>query len=98
MKDLLALIGDFLVRWGWLENGLADQPWPAEASGVRAMRNAICHRIVSAHADPASAAEPHICCRTLEGSVVTFTASEIDDAIRTLERIGGRFATTARRG
>lgn len=98
MKDLMALVGTFLVRWGWLERSLAGQPFPVEVDGVRAMRNAICHGIISAHADPASIDQPHIRCSTRQGSIVTFTAGDIDEAIRTMERVGGRNAPVNRRG
>lgn len=98
MNDLMASIGTLLVRWGWLENGLAGQPLPFEVKSVRAMRNAICHGIISAHADPTQGARSHIRCRTLEGSVVSFTVDEINDAIRTLESIGGRVAPEVCRG
>lgn len=98
MKDLMSLIGILLVRWGWLENGLAGQPLPVEANDVRAMRNAICHGIMSTSADPTSSTEPHIRCRTLEGSIVTFTAGELREAIRTVESLGGRVALATRRG
>ena len=89
MKELMALIGHLLVRWGWLEAKLAGQPPPIEIDPVRLMRNAICHGIISADADPYSGSEAHIRCRTREGSVAVYAASEIDKAISTLERVGG---------
>lgn len=89
MQYLMALIGNLLVRWGWLEQRLNGQRRPAEVDEVREIRNTICHGIVSAHANPWSAEEAYIRCRTNKGEEVVYRASQLEEAIRTLERLGG---------
>lgn len=88
LQQLMSLVGHFLLRWGGLENGLAGAPIPQSLERVRHMRNAICHRLVSAHADPTSETEAHIFCRLLNETIVRYTASDLEGAIRDLERIG----------
>lgn len=84
----MALVGHFLLRWGGLEYVLAGAAIPQDLEAVRKIRNAVCHRLVSAHADPNGEAEAHIVCRLLDETSVRYTATDLEEAIRDLERMG----------
>lgn len=88
MQELMALVGHLLLRWGWLEHGLRGAPVPDELMEVRRLRNSICHGLSEASADGVAS---FIRCREFDGTVVEFSAAELDDAIRTLERVGHRY-------
>lgn len=92
MRDLMASVGFLLLRWGWLEKVLSGGPFPAEAEAVRQMRNTICHGMEAASADPDDGRGGFIRCRTLSGASVIYSAGDLAAAIRTLERVGGRYA------
>lgn len=87
--DLLAAVGMLLLRWGVLERDLKGACLPNELAELRRMRNLICHRLYAANVDPRSGAEPFIRCCDLDGADHRFTFSELQSAIRTLERVGG---------
>jgi len=84
-QGLMALVGHLLLRWGWLEDRLNGAPVPEDLERVRRIRNAICHRVVAAHADPLGDGIAYITCRFLDGSVAQYSALELDEAIRELE-------------
>jgi hypothetical protein len=92
IRDLMASVGYLLLYWGLLEKGLKGGPLPAEAEPVRQMRNAICHGMEAARADPDDDREAHIRCRTASGAVVTYSADDLDKAVGVLAGIGGRYA------
>ena len=85
-QTLMALVGHFLLRWGWLEDSLRGRPVPAELDSIRRIRNAISHRMVAAHADPHGTGAAFVTCRLSDATVVQFSASELEEAIRVLER------------
>ena len=91
MRDLMASVGYLLLRWGWLEKGLNGGPFPQDAEAVRQMRNTICHGMEAASADPDDGRGAFIRCRTVSGTSVTYSAEDLAQAIRTLERVGGRY-------
>nr|WP_295237256.1 hypothetical protein [uncultured Brevundimonas sp.] len=84
-QGLMALVGHLLLRWGWLEDSLQGDPVPADLERVRRIRNAICHRMVAAHADPNGDGTAYITCRFLDGTIAQYSASELEEAIRELE-------------
>lgn len=90
LHDLMAAVGYFLLRWGNLERDLDGAPTPAELDGVRVLRNLVCHTIEAATSDLASGVEPRLRCRDAKGQPVEVTYTELQDAIRTLERFRGR--------
>ena len=84
-QGLMALVGYFLLRWGWLEDGLKGRPIPQDLERVRRIRNAICHRMVAAHADPQGDGGAYITCQFVDGTFAQYSATELDEAIRELE-------------
>lgn len=90
-RDLMSLVGHLLLRWGALEDGLGGAVIPNELERIRQMRNALCHRMVSARADPEGEKAAYVSCRLLNGTVVRYSAAELEEAIRELERIGHRY-------
>ena len=89
LRDLMAAIGYLLLRWGWLERQLGGAAPPAELGGVRSIRNLVCHGLEAASSDPTGAVDPLVQCRDSKGQRVTVTYSDLQDAIRALERFGG---------
>lgn len=89
LNDLMAAIGYLLLRWGALEGQLAGAAPPAELDRVRSIRNLLCHGLEEASSDPQRASDPLVRCRDTKGQQVTVTYSDLQDAIRTLERFGG---------
>lgn len=81
----MALVGYFLLRWGWLEDSLKGRPIPEDLERLRRIRNAICHRMVAAHADPQGDGAAFITCETLDGTTTQYSATELAEAIRELE-------------
>ena len=90
-QELMALIGHLLLRWGWLEDGLRGNPIPPELERVRLIRNAICHRLVSAHTYVEGESLAHVRCRLLDGSLVSYSAADLEAAIRELEGTSHRY-------
>lgn len=84
-QALMALVGNLLLRWGWLEDSLAGKPVPSELDHVRRIRNALCHRMISARADPEGERVAHVSCRLLDGTIVRFSAGDLEAAVRDLE-------------
>lgn len=84
-QGLMALVGYFLLRWGWLEDGLNGGPIPQHLERVRHIRNAICHRMVAAHADPHDDGAAYITCQLLDGTVAHYSSADLEEAIRELE-------------
>lgn len=84
-QGLMALVGYLLLRWGRLEDSLQGDPVPAELARVRRIRNAICHRMVAAYADPNGDGVAYVTCRFLDGITAQYSASELEEAIRELE-------------
>lgn len=84
-QGLMALVGYFLLRWGWLEDSLKGRGIPEDLERVRRIRNAICHRMVAAHADPDGDGAAYISCRFEDGTIAQYSASELEEAIRDLE-------------
>lgn len=84
-RGLMALVGHFLLRWGWLEANLKGGPIPQDLERVRRIRNAICHRMIAAHADPHGDGVAYITCQVLDGTVAQYSATELEEAIRDLE-------------
>lgn len=84
-QALIALIGDLLLRWGWLEDTLAGEPIPPELDHVRRIRNALSHRMISARADPEGEKVAYVSCRLQDGTVVRFSAGDLEAAVRELE-------------
>ena len=85
LHGLMALVGHLLLRWGWLEDSLNGDPIPDNLERVRRIRNAICHRMVAAHADPNSDGIAYITCRFRDGTIAQYSASELEEAVRELE-------------
>jgi len=81
----MALVGHLLLRWGWLEDGLKGDPVPDNLERVRRIRNAICHRMVAAHADPVGDGIAYITCQFRDGTIAQYSASELEEAIKELE-------------
>lgn len=84
-EGLLALVGRLLLRWGWLEDGLEGRPIPVDLQDVRLIRNALCHRMIAAHADPHGEGIAYVSCRLPDGSVVRYSSSDLEKAIGELE-------------
>ena len=84
-QGLMALVGHFLLRRGWLEDCLNGGAVPKELERVPRIRNAVCHRMVAAHADPHGDGSSYITCQILDGPMVRFSASELEEAIKDLE-------------
>lgn len=82
---LMALVGHFLLRWGWLEDSLKGRPIPQHLERVRRIRNALCHRMIAAHADPHGDGVAYITFQVLDGTVAQYSATELEEAIRDLE-------------
>jgi hypothetical protein len=89
LRDLLSAVGMLLLRWGVVESQLRGAAVPDELSEVRQLRNTVCHGLYAANADPRSDIEPFVRCRSLDGADRTYTYSDLQAAIRTLERVGG---------
>ena len=87
----MSLVGHLLLRWGWLEDGLKGAPIPGDLDRVRQIRNALCHRMISARADPEGENVAYVCCRLLDGTVVRYSAADLEDAIRELEKCRRRY-------
>lgn len=87
-QELMSLVGHLLLRWGWLEDGLGGNPIPRELERIRLIRNALCHRLVAARADPEGEKVAYVSCRLLDGTVVRYSAADLEEAIRELERMG----------
>lgn len=85
LQALMALVGNLLLRWGWLEDPLAGEPIPHELDHVRRIRNALSHRMISARADPEGESAAHVSCRLLDGTIVRISAGDLEAAIRELE-------------
>lgn len=90
-QELMSLVGHLLLRWGWLEDGFNGAPIPSELDRVRRIRNALCHRMISARAEPEGENVAYVSCRLLDGTVVRYSAAELEDAIRDLEKCGSRY-------
>lgn len=84
-QALMALVGNLLLRWGWLEDTLAGKPVPGDLEHIRRIRNALCHRMIAARADPEGERVAHVSCRLLDGTIVRFSAGDLEAAIRELE-------------
>lgn len=89
LRDLMASVGFLLLRWGHLERQLDGAAPPPELDRVRSMRNLICHGLQQANADPTRVHDPVLRCRDSKGQEVTVTYTDIQAAIRMLERFGG---------
>lgn len=87
----MASVGYLLLDWGLLEKHLRGAPVPVELKQVREMRNAICHGLGAAFAAPARGGRPFICCRRADGSIVSFTDEDLDNATRALRSISHRY-------
>lgn len=87
-QGLMALVGHLLHRWGWLEDGLRGDPVPVDLERIRLIRNALCHRMVAAHADPHGEGVAYVSCRLLDGTVAHYSASDLEEAISRLEGKG----------
>ena len=89
-QELMSLVGHLLLRWGWLEDALGGKPVPNELERIRLIRNALCHRLVAARADPEGEKAAYVSCRLPDGTVVRYSAADLEDAIRELESTGHR--------
>lgn len=87
LRSLMASIGFLLLDWGLLEKHLRGEPIPEELQPVREMRNAICHGLEAAFAEPAHGGHPFIRCRKADGSVVNYTDQELEKATLALRSI-----------
>jgi len=86
LTDLMAAVGNFLLRWGWLENVLDSRPFPVDLEPVRHMRNTVCHGMYRAYADAGEeASKAYIECRSLDGTLVRYSLQDILTAIKRLE-------------
>jgi hypothetical protein len=90
LKDLMASVGYLLLFWGHAERRLQGKPPPAERPPVRRLRNDLCHTLESAHAFPPDAGEPQLTCRRPDGELVIYGWSQMQEAIRVLERFNAR--------
>jgi len=90
-QELMSLVGHFLLRWGWLEEELRGGAVPDELASLRLIRNALCHRMIAASADPESDPGAYVSCRLLDGTVVRYSAAELEEAIRDLEKPRHRY-------
>lgn len=87
LKDMMAAVGYLLLHWGQLERRLDGRPAPEKLDAVRRLRNSICHCLSSAHGELGS--EPFVVSRDRDGIEAKHTWTEVNDAIRTLERFRG---------
>lgn len=85
-RDLMTSIGLLLLHWGRLERRQNGASLPECLQEVRQVRNIICHGLEAASADPGSDREPFIRCRAIDGAEQIYTYSDLQAAIRTLER------------
>lgn len=85
----MASIGFLLLKWGQLERR-TGRPAPSDLDHIRLIRNTLCHGLEAASADPIKDAEPHVRCRNLKGDLVSYTLTDIEQAIRELEGFLGR--------
>ena len=92
-QELMSLVGHLLLRWGWVEDSLEGAPVPRELDRVRHIRNALCHRMIAARADPDGDEVAYVRCRLLDGTVVDYSAADLEEAIRELEKLGHRYGT-----
>ena len=87
LVQLMSRVGFLLLHWGGAERITGDRPAP-ELDKVRTMRNDLCHGMEAASADPRDDREPWIrCCA--RGGEVFYTWTDLEEAIRTLERFKG---------
>jgi hypothetical protein len=88
-------VGLFLLKWGGLERALrktnTDKAAVPELGELRRMRNALCHGMMSVVAYPE--AEPYLTCDLDGGDSVSYTWTQLDDAIRTIEGLIPRVET-----
>jgi len=84
-KGLMALVGHLLLRWGTLEHRLAGAPVPSELDYIRQIRNALCHQMIAARADPHGEGVAYVSCRARDGSITHVSATELEEATRELE-------------
>jgi hypothetical protein len=89
LHDLMAAVGYLLLRWGHLERQLGGATPPTQLDSVRSIRNLICHGLEEASSDPRLESDPVLRCRDPKGQRVMLTYSDLQDAIRTLEQVGG---------
>lgn len=101
LVPLMARVGFLFLQWGMLEHAVRESgvdpekgdTWQSrpDLQEARALRNLIAHGIICASADPDIALEPHIVCASRDGAERCITFSELDDAIRVIERERGRY-------
>jgi hypothetical protein len=89
-QELMSFVGHLLLRWGWVEDRLGGGPVPSELDHVRHIRNALSHRMISARADH-EGGEAYVSCRVPDGTVVQYSATDLQEAIRELEKLGHRY-------
>lgn len=82
----MASVGYLLLHWGQLEHRLDGRPIPEKLEAIRRLRNTLCHCLIAAHGEPMS--EPFVVC-AIGATEVRHTWTEVDEAIRTLERFRG---------
>lgn len=87
----MASIGYLLLDWGLLEKQLGGSRVPDELKQVREMRNAICHGLEAAFAAPPGGGRPFIRCRQADGSKVSFTDEDLDNATCALRSTSHRY-------
>jgi hypothetical protein len=91
-RDLMSSVGMLLLHWGRLERRKTGAVLPEGLQEVRRMRNAVCHEMETASADPTTGREPFIRCRDSDGAEQIYTCGDLQAAIRMLEGFNGRAA------
>ncbi len=86
----MSSVGVLLLHWGHLERRKTGTALLEGLQEVRRMRNAVCHEMEAASADPTTGREPFLRCRDPDGAEQSFTYSDLQAAIRTLEGFNGR--------
>lgn len=88
------LFGEVLSLWRDLQRDDLDRVRriEMELKPVQKLRNLVAHGINGASADYAKHSEPVLFCISKDGDKVRVALSELQGAIRTLERLGGNFA------
>jgi hypothetical protein len=89
LHDLMAAVGFLLLRWGNIEGQLNGAAPPPQLDSVRLLRNLICHGLEAANVDPTQMSEPWLRCRDSKGQEVIVSYMDLQEAIRTLERLIG---------
>lgn len=83
MRGLMALIGETLLAWSWVERRLKGRPIPADMADLRRIRNNLCHCLSSAHVAIEPGHKTHVVCVGKDGAFC-YSAAVLEDALNDL--------------